>query len=200
MNFEAFILIGGRSSRFGSDKALFDLNGETLADRAARIAETALGPAQTTFVAANNGQFPSFTERRVISDIYPGRGPIGAIHAALANASAEWIFVLACDLPLVSSDLIRHLATLTAGDDGVVIPVQRESRWQPLCAFYRVAHCRKAFEMAARMDGQLPSLLSIIEPLVPRIVGFDEYQSLPNADKLLQNINTPDDLPDIPAV
>ncbi len=42
MDVDAFILIGGRSSRFGTDKAFAEFSGQTLAERAAKAVELGL--------------------------------------------------------------------------------------------------------------------------------------------------------------
>ena len=54
---DAYILIGGRASRFGSDKAIAEFGGETLAERALATAREALPECRLSFVARNEAQF-----------------------------------------------------------------------------------------------------------------------------------------------
>lgn len=190
MNVTPYILIGGRSSRFGSDKSTFELNGETLAARAARICEEAFPRSKARFVSTVSG---TYLDRDLIADIYPDRGAAGAVHAALTDARTPWIFVLACDLPLVTPEFVSKLAEFTDGDHGCVVPVQRGDRWQPLCAFYRTDVCLRIFETAISGDQQ-PSLRAIAKTAEPRIVEFGEYSNLPDAPRLLTNVNTVADL------
>jgi len=189
-----YILIGGRSVRFGRDKATFQFRGEMLADRAARVVEAAIGGTQATFVSTTYG---TFSGRRMIADVYPGRGAAGAIHAALADASVGWIFVLACDLPLVTEELIRTLYERADDDHGCVVPVQPDGRWQPLCALYQAERCLQAFEDAIALDGKHLSVRAIAETVRPIAVPYAEYASLANARHLLSNLNTDIDLADI---
>lgn len=191
MEIEPYILIGGNSTRFGTDKATFEFEGEMLAARAARTAEEALPKTQARFVSKAPG---SFFGRPMIADVYADRGAAGAIHAALANASAPWIFVLACDLPLATSDLIAKLSTFIDEEYGCVVPVQPDGRWQPLCAFYHVNKCLKRFEMAIAGADRNESLRSIAEHVEPRLVEFSEYADIPNSRRLLTNVNTLADL------
>ncbi|MGD9631584.1 MAG: molybdenum cofactor guanylyltransferase [Pyrinomonadaceae bacterium] len=189
-----YILIGGRSSRFGRDKATFEFEGEILAARAARIAETAFEGTAAKFVSRTNG---NFLDRAMIADVYPGRGAAGAIHAALADASTGWIFVLACDLPLVTPEFIRALYKLIDDEHGCVVPVQPDGRWQPLCAFYQAEICLETFENAAALTGKHPSLRAIAAAVRPSAVEFAAYSSLANSAELLKNLNTFSDLADI---
>ena len=149
-NVDPYILIGGASRRFGRDKATFEFDGETLARRAVRVAESALVGSTATFVAASADQFASLSGLKTIADTIPGLGAVGAVSTALAHASAEWTFVLACDLPFVAGRLIRFMASFAVDEYDAIVPVQPDGRWQPLCAFYRTKKCRYAFQPAKR--------------------------------------------------
>jgi len=192
MEIQPYILIGGNSTRFETDKATFEFEGEMLGARAARVAEEALPKARARFVSKAPGTFLS---RPMIADVFAERGAAGAIHAALADASTQWIFVLACDLPLATSDLISKLSTFIGDEYGCVVPVQTDGRWQPLCTFYQVEKCMRAFELAmTEVDRKQPSLRSIAQRVHPRLVDFSEYGSLPDAARLLMNANSIGDL------
>ena len=190
MKVTPYILIGGRSTRFGSDKAAFEFQGETLAARAARICEEAFAGSKARFVSTVSG---TFLDRVIIADVYRDRGAAGAVHAALADARTPWIFVLACDLPLVTPEFISQLREFTDEDHGCVIPVQTDGRWQPLCAFYRTDMCLRIFETAISGDQQ-PSLRAIAQTAEPRVVEFGEYANPSDAHRLLTNVNTAADL------
>ncbi|HYG82174.1 MAG TPA: NTP transferase domain-containing protein, partial [Pyrinomonadaceae bacterium] len=130
---EGFILVGGRSSRMGRDKARLTLGGldfvgrirDALAALTARV--TLVGPAER---CAAWPRLPS------VPDFYVEWGALGGLHAAAAAARAEWAVVVACDLPFVTGELFVRLASLRENFDAVV-PVQRDGRRQPLCALYR---------------------------------------------------------------
>jgi len=190
VNITPYILIGGRSSRFGQDKATFEFEGEMLAARAARICEEAFPGTKARFVSRTSG---TFVDRVMIADIYPDRGGAGAVHAALTDARTPWIFVLACDLPFVTPEFVVKLSEYIDEISGCVVPVQPDGRWQPLCAFYRTDMCLRIFEMAISGHEQ-PSLRAIAKTAEPRIVEFGEYSDLPDAGRLLTNVNTIADL------
>jgi molybdopterin-guanine dinucleotide biosynthesis protein A len=92
--------------------------------------------------------------RPFIFDLHEGRGPLGGLQAALAYARTPWIFVLACDYPFVSGDLIRLLAGRVHDELGAVVPEQEDGRMQPLCGFYASAFTRllALFNLSCRTD------------------------------------------------
>jgi molybdenum cofactor guanylyltransferase len=124
------VLAGGKSARFGSDKALATLPGEARSfleravDVGAAIADEVIvvGPARAGF------NRPGV---RFIPDLFPGEGPAGGVITALADIITARLIVLACDQPLVrSSDLSALLeassdrqATAFALSDGTLQPL-----------------------------------------------------------------------------
>lgn len=194
---EAFILIGGRSSRLGSDKAFVELGGQTLMSRAVETVRVALPETRVTLVAGRSAQFAIgaiASDLPFIFDLYESRGPLGGIHAALAHARTKWIFVLACDYPFVPPGLIGLLATKIGDDNGAVVPMQQDGRLQSLCAFYNVRVALPVIEKVLQRGGAPNALHKIVEDLRPRIFGFDEYSHLAKRFDPFININTLEDL------
>lgn len=93
------MLAGGRSSRFGSDKAAALLHGRALADHAA----AALAPHVSAVV----------TIGRADDRPAPDLGPLGGIAGALLHAEAAGyasVLTIGCDMPLVPAALLAALA------------------------------------------------------------------------------------------
>ena len=194
---DAFILIGGKSSRLGSDKAFVKLDRRTLLDRAVDAIQTGLSPTRVTAVGRNAEVFAIeaiASGLPFIFDLYENRGPLGGIHAALADAGTPWIFVLACDYPFVSRELIELLAAKLSDEFGAIVPEQKDGRLQPLCGFYKVDAALSLVEQTLERPRVTPPMHEVVANLNPLVVRFDEYAHLPKADELFININTPDDL------
>ena len=194
--FDAFILIGGRSSRFGVDKALVEIDGRSLARRAANTVRAGLPDATVTMVAGNEAQFAIEairSEAGFIFDLYPDRGPLGGLHAALANAKTPWIFLMACDLPLVPAGLITLLSEKVSAGYDAVIPQQPDGRLQPLCGFYSVGPCRAIVDVLFERP-RAGSMHQVLDELNVRIVTAEEYGRVLQAGDAFVNVNRPQDL------
>ncbi|HEV2836145.1 MAG TPA: molybdenum cofactor guanylyltransferase, partial [Pyrinomonadaceae bacterium] len=129
-------------------------------------------------------QYPS------VADVYPGWGALGGLHAALAACRADWAIVVACDLPFVTAELFKYLASLRESHDAVV-PLQLDGRPQPLAALYRTEPCLKRATELIEAGRRRP--VDLLELVNTRWVPFSELTNLDQAEKFFVNINTPDD-------
>lgn len=128
----AFILAGGRSSRFGRDKAAVEVAGESVL---ARLCRLAAGVCDEVLTLGDGYDVP---------DLEPFGGPVQAIVAGVRARPGADFLLLACDLPvLVETALARLVAPLPSGVDARVPRLDGQA--QSLCAFYS-ASCAAAFE------------------------------------------------------
>lgn len=132
--FDGLVLAGGRARRFGRDKRVEELDGETLVGRAVRkLSESG---AATVYVATGPRveRLAGASAAVAICDEPPGCGPLGGIHAALLRA-ASGVLVLAADLPLASVDTLKNLARIGASD-AQAVALRSDAGWEPLFAYY----------------------------------------------------------------
>lgn len=102
-----YILAGGRSSRFGSDKALHVVDGEMLVVRTARVlAEAGLEPV----VIARQGRHLPILELMEPSD--RSNHPLWGV--AMALSFGDDAFITPVDLPELSASTIRSLVEARA--------------------------------------------------------------------------------------
>ena len=185
------ILAGGQASRYGGrPKGLERVHGSRVIDRVASVlrAET-----DSLLLIAND---PSAAEWlpgvRVESDVRPGIGSLGGIHAALVHAGTA-VIVVAWDMPFVTTALLQHLRAL--GETGVsaVIPTPGvPSSAQPLCAYYApeaLAVCERLLAAGERRAGALHDTL----PAVRRL-GAAELAPFGDPTRLLLSVDTLADL------
>ncbi len=124
--------MGGRSRRFGSDKALLEIDGRTLMDRNIDLLAGISPP--TVLVAS--GAIPAQSYRcKTATDIYPETGPLGGIITGLNALGEGWHVVLACDMPAVQPDLLKLLISRCSESVDAVIP-EVDGYLEPLCAIY----------------------------------------------------------------
>jgi molybdopterin-guanine dinucleotide biosynthesis protein A len=168
----------------GSNKAFVDFRGETLLARALALLQQACGNAT---IVGDPAIFASFAP--VISDVFPGCGPLAGIHSALLHSSADLNLMLAVDMPFVSETLLRFLLREAALTDAIVT-VPRTTALQPLCAVYRrdfASTAEQALQAGAyKINAAFAGLpLRVIEEHELVAAGFSE--------KNFFNVNTPED-------
>lgn len=127
-----FVLAGGQSSRFGSDKARALVKGRPLLVHVARA--LVAHASRITVVAARADAYHDLG-LRTIADRIPGLGPLGGLHTALADLGrAPWLLLCSCDwlgiTPAWIEELLRHRRP------GTRAVAFRGRRWEPLLALY----------------------------------------------------------------
>lgn len=184
----AYVLVGGRSSRFGQDKARFEVGGLPMALRVARAAAEA---ADAVTLVGPRERYADF-ELPIIDDETPAAGPLSGLVAALGHTSARWTLVAACDLPGLDSAFLELLfRTAESGRVSAVIPVQRDGRVQPLCAVYSKSLHAPLRENLRRGVSKLTTALGGLDI---RYLNAPEYAHLEYGRDLLRNVNAPADL------
>jgi molybdopterin-guanine dinucleotide biosynthesis protein A len=194
--FEAFILAGGRSSRMHREKALVELNKESLLRRSARIISES-GATRTTVLTGEKARILKtyFDDLTLLDDISPGLGASGGILTAIEHSDEEDIFIHACDLPFITPDLVKFLKNIfTNGGYDAVVPMQPDSFKQPLCAFYRKSTCIVPFRAKILRSDLTPSVRDLLDTVNTKYVDFDEISHLDDSSDFFLNINTPMDL------
>lgn len=185
-DFTGVILAGGRSSRFGSNKALSRLPDGLLIEYPARILASLF---KNRLLITNTPEEYAFLGWPMAGDLYPGCGPLAGIHAALAAAATPLIFVAGCDMPFLDPKLIAYLCGLAEGCEAVV--PRSGKGLEPLHAVYRrtiLARIEKNLAQGQRKIQRLFPELKVREP------GEEEILAAGSPDSF-RNINTVADLP-----
>ena len=116
------ILAGGRSTRMGRDKALLQIDGETMLARTVRIVSEVM---PEVLIVGRTTLPPGLSGVTAVPDAYGETGPLGGIVTGLTRVTAEQVLVVSCDLPHLQADVLRLLVALAPGFDAVV-PLLRE--------------------------------------------------------------------------
>ena len=161
------VLAGGRSSRFGSDKALAVMaDGRTLLDHA--IAGLTPHVAQVVICGRNGG----LADRPA-----PDMGPLGGLNAALHHAQNRGfagVLTTGCDMPLYPAEL----PVLLIGESAAILKGQQLLGWWPV-------------SLAGELDAHLAtdnnrSIYGWLDRIGARVVDMEGL--------VLPNINRPEDL------
>jgi len=125
------ILAGGKSSRFGSNKALAKFNDVPLIERVTGVLSSIF---KKLIIITNSPLEYSYLKIPLYQDIVKGLGPVGGIYTGLDAIDNDWAFFCACDMPFINDSLVRHIAEVKNGYDAVVPKV--DWKIEPLHALY----------------------------------------------------------------
>ncbi len=180
------ILAGGGSRRMGFDKAMIEVAGLPMIERAKRVLG---GVFNETFVVAGRLVEYQWLGVRTYADLIKGKGSLGGIHTALFHAETPYVFVVACDMPSLDSEVIRAiLETPMKGYDAAAPFIG--GRLHPLHALYS-KRCIDAVEAMLR-EGKLRATELLMQVRTKRL-GEDFFNGLP-VEASLMNINTKEEL------
>ena len=170
-----YILAGGRSRRFGSDKARALIGGEPLLLRVARQLKAIASSVRV--VARSPGSYDDLG-LATVRDSIPGKGPMGGLLTALEDAApAPWIFLAACDQVGLRVAWARELLKLRGGDVRAV--VYRSDRFHPLFAVYHLDLMEEVRRRIERGDLKMQHLFEGVPARVlPVPEGWDELVNL----------------------
>jgi len=170
----------------GADKAFLNFDGRTLLDRAIAVMRDICSEVA---VVGDSAKFATYGT--VITDIYPGCGPLAGIHAALRQSSAELNLMLAVDMPFVTRELLSFLFAAANESDAIVAVPRTAGRFQPLCAVYR-----RAFGPAAEkaLGAGNYKIDAVFRGVTVRVIEEEELTRAGFSEHLFFNVNTPDDL------
>ena len=183
-NISGYILAGGDSKRFGENKALFEIEGMSLIERAVIL----LSPLvySTKIVTKSGTEFKEFGVK-ILNDNLDVQTPLAGILRGLEDTDG-WGLFLACDLPNMNSEIISRLMnTINESYDkegiNAIVAASFDEELQPLVACYHksgIASIKKSIEKNYSMKKWLSGLKI-------KIVAFEE-------EKPFLNINRKEDL------
>ncbi|HUI75966.1 MAG TPA: molybdenum cofactor guanylyltransferase [Candidatus Acidoferrum sp.] len=190
-----YVQAGGASTRFGQDKALVKLGGQTMLERSCALLQEAIGNA-TIVVGAVRYEFPT---ARHIEDRWPGEGPLGGIITALEDAKqqsqrGEWALIVSCDMPFLTTAWLKHIVELAEKSDADAIVPRSDSGLEPLCACWRIASTEQlqtAFGAGVRKIGEA------LQRVRMEVLDEPEWKRFDTAGRLFWNMNTPADFEEI---
>jgi len=183
-----YVLVGGKSSRFGRDKALVEVGGQVLAVRMAGV----LQPLTKTVTLVGPPEKYRHLGLRVISDPLPDYGPLAGLLAALDDSASSWNIITACDLPNISTGFLEFLVERARNADAdIVVPVDAAGNAEPLCAAYAL-HCRESIRRA--IEWEVHKVTEAFTELRVLEVKPEEYAAFNPDGRLFANLNSVEDL------
>jgi molybdopterin-guanine dinucleotide biosynthesis protein A len=175
------LLTGGSSRRMGRDKATMVVNGEQLAQRAARVLAAVCEPV----VEVGRG----VTDLRFVRESPAGAGPLAALVAGADALGADAVLLLACDYPFVDTPVLRLIAEWPGMP--TAIPVAGD-RSQYACARYGSQSLAQAAAGLRTARVSLRVAADVDHDVIPESV----WTTVAPANTFC-DVDTPDDLRDL---
>ena len=183
-----YILAGGGSTRFGRDKALVEVGGLPMLGRMIALVQNVATNVKVVGSPQKYGQF----EREMVSDQWPGEGPLGGIITALEDATKspaprEWNLVLSCDMPFLTREWLTFLCERAAISEAQVVLPHSTQGPEPLCACYRTdaaGTLRAAFESGIR------KVTHGLQHVATEVLDEPDWKRFDSEGRLFWNMNT----------
>jgi molybdenum cofactor guanylyltransferase len=181
------VIAGGRSVRFGGEKAVALLAGKPLLMWAVRRLQSSCAAVAVNTRPGTEAEVVAAAEGLPLLYDSPGdaAGPLAGVKAGLAWASGLGALALSvspCDVPLLPDDLFVRL--IKAAGTGAAM-AQTAEGYQPLCAVWPVSALTRVSEALA--GGAHPPTWRLLDSLGASRVHFEDTEAF-------ANINTRADL------
>jgi molybdopterin-guanine dinucleotide biosynthesis protein A len=174
-SFDAIILSGGKSERFGADKCAYVIDGKTMLERVA-------GNFSDPIIVARD-RYP-VKWKVVIDPLTEERNPLIGLKKGMEHVKSEKVFITGCDFPFLKRSVVDLICSKKAD---VSLPFL-EGTVQPLLGCYSTSHVRKRLKYAQSLKKIVFTAKTIY------LVGTEEIRSVDPTLRSLVNVNTFEDL------
>jgi molybdopterin-guanine dinucleotide biosynthesis protein A len=90
----------------GVNKSLLEIEGKTVI---ARVRDLMLDIFSKVILVTNDPGEYKFLGLDIYEDVYKGFGPLAGIHSGLLNSSTQKNFIISCDIPFMTEEMICYL-------------------------------------------------------------------------------------------
>ena len=190
------ILSGGKSKRMGANKSLLKVGSKTIIE----IVQDKLSKLfKELLIVTNEPELYQFLNLKIYKDIFPGKGPLAGIHSGLVHSKTQKIFILSCDMPLITADMITTI--INYKKDSFITVAKADGYIQQLCGVYDkccLSEVGKLLEESLSSENRNTNQEKRGCKVLQLIKGTDaeilDAKALPSYNKdLFFNMNTMDD-------
>lgn len=181
------ILAGGKSSRMGVNKSFLRLGNQTIIERITDLMNSLF---KDVILITNAPIEYEFLNRPLYKDIYIDKGPLGGIHSGLTHSKTEKNFVISCDVPLMTKEMIEYIINFQTCKP--IVFCKAAGYHQPLVGVY---HKAIIFEIEKIISKNTETSDISFHYFLKKVeVELIDPQDLPfYKDEIFLNVNNPDD-------
>ncbi len=125
------ILSGGKSKRMGINKSLLKVGDKTIIEIMKDFMHSLF---KNVILITNEPDDYKFLKLPIYRDIFEYKGPLAGIHSGLTNSTTEKNFIISCDIPLISTEMIEYITNYPT--DKLIKITKAEGYIQQLCGLY----------------------------------------------------------------
>ena len=185
----SIILAGGKSSRLGKCKLSESLCGKSLIEHVIGRLEP-ISNQLLIVTAEEQSRLLIPREAEVVTDLFPGKGPLGGIYTGLLASKSTYSLVVGCDMPFLNINLLRYMISLIHGFNAIV-PQLEIDKIEPLHAIYS-RHCIDIIQ--TQLEHEHLKISQTLDMLHVRYVQREECKRFDSQLLSFFNINSPSDL------
>lgn len=130
------ILAGGENRRIPYIKGLLKVEGMSIIERNIGLLKEKFNK---VVISTNSPEIYFPFDLPMIGDVIDERGPMTGIFSVMIATGAESVFIIACDMPFVKEELIRHMMerfeSLNPSNIDALIPLHK-GKPEPLIGIY----------------------------------------------------------------
>jgi molybdopterin-guanine dinucleotide biosynthesis protein A len=164
------ILSGGKSSRMGKNKSFLKVGDKTIIER---VRDLLQGIFQNVILITNDPDEYEFLDLPMFEDVYKHKGPLAGIHSGMLHSSTELNFIVSCDMPFMTQEMIKYLVDYktnklitVAKADGFI--QQLAGKYSKVCLIDAEQILKKQIEAERRDDVQRNRRCNVLK-LIDRV-------------------------------
>lgn len=186
------LLAGGESRRFGRPKAFANYKGKSFWEYSFKVLQNTTDKQIIISHSDLVDEFKLKTNQIVIKDdeSVKGKGPLAGIYTAMKTEEAEWYVFLSCDIPLITSDVVKKLLQFRNTDTKIIVP-KIEGKLHPLIGVYH----RSLFSTVN--NNLIHNKLKLISLFEQTMVHYITEHDMKVDVRKFSNINSPKDYDEV---
>lgn len=183
----AIIIAGGKSTRMGFDKAFMKIGKTSCVELIVRRLKKHFNE---IIVVTNEQNKFELADVKTTHDKIKNAGPLGGLHAGLKISSSLYNYLIACDMPVISDELIAHMKNMLFLEPDI-IACKNNDFIEPFHGVYG-KHLTLKIEQEIK-TGQC-SLFNLMLKSKTEVISKDTIKKMCKNLNLFTNLNTRQEL------
>lgn len=183
------VLAGGKSTRFGEQKSLYEFNGKKMYQHVYDVLkESAL--CDEIVINTNRALAPYFDYKTIIDDEnYQDYGPLGGLYAAAKAFPGDRLLVVSCDTPFITPEWLKKLHDSATANPNTFIVSAEDDKMHPTISVFQ------GTDLTDELEGQLKSeRLSFKAFFNNQDVNMLDVSDTEESPEIFRNINYKSDI------